>query len=531
MVQNGRVIRPRSAPAPLLWALLGVGAGLVGLTASYAAEMFFTLHRPLMSVVASMAAGTVPVHAHEVAVKYLALNDLPFFVFLLVLAGCLVCAWGGAGGRLRWWKPVASYTALAGVAAVAVATQTPGRIAQYLCLALGWVLALVVYFGLAWLLRRHLRERETPSAAAVAAPEPDQRRVVTSRRTLLGAVGVIAVVTVAGGLTARSIGTARRRTAGARSLVRLPAMNRPVVPAGAQSALPGAAPWRTPNQTFYVRDTALRTPTVDPNTWLLRVHGMVHQELTLTYADLVTLPVTERWITLSCAENEIGGDLAGNAWWTGVRVADVLRWAGVRDRAEVVVQTSEDGWQCTTDLAALLERDALLAFGMNGEVLPTEHGFPVRTVVPGMVGDASACKWLVDLEVTRAEPLAEGADPEPPLEVGLQARVDLVHTADPDAESGTEPVPDGVIVQGTLLGHDLHGARAEIQFDDGPWQVVSPMSVQDLPTDVWRQFEFRQRLVPGRHTVQVRALSGSGRRSEPDRVEVEVPEPGEPVSE
>ena len=67
-----------------------------------------------------------------------------------------------------------------------------------------------------------------------------------------------------------------------------------------------------------------------------------------------------------------------------------------------MLQTSEDGWTCGTPLAALTDdRNAMLAVAMNGRPLPIEHGFPVRTIVPGLYGYVSACKWVVDMEVTQ----------------------------------------------------------------------------------------------------------------------------------
>ena len=74
----------------------------------------------------------------------------------------------------------------------------------------------------------------------------------------------------------------------------------------------------------------------------------------------------------------------------------------MRDGADAVLQTSDDGWTCGTPLSALTDdRPAMLAVAMNGKPLPIEHGFPVRTIVPGLYGYVSACKWVVDLEVTR----------------------------------------------------------------------------------------------------------------------------------
>ena len=100
-------------------------------------------------------------------------------------------------------------------------------------------------------------------------------------------------------------------------------------------------------------------------------------------------------MTLNCVSNPVGGDLIGNAWWSGVRLKDLLAEAGVQAGADAVKQTSDDGWTCGTPLSALTDdRGAMLAIAINGEPLPIEHGFPVRTLVPGLYGYVSACKWV-----------------------------------------------------------------------------------------------------------------------------------------
>ena len=107
-------------------------------------------------------------------------------------------------------------------------------------------------------------------------------------------------------------------------------------------------------------------------------------------------------ITLTCVSNEVGGDLAGNARWQGVRTAEVLAMAKPQAGADCVLSTSYDGFTVTTPLEALTDgRDALLAVAMNGDPLPLEHGFPARMVVPGLYGYVSATKWVVDIDVTR----------------------------------------------------------------------------------------------------------------------------------
>ena len=87
-----------------------------------------------------------------------------------------------------------------------------------------------------------------------------------------------------------------------------------------------------PNDRFYRIDTALLTPSVDVATWTLRIFGMVDRETTLTWDELVALPMFEQYVTIACVSNEVGGKLVGNAKWTGVRLRDVLELAGVQAR-------------------------------------------------------------------------------------------------------------------------------------------------------------------------------------------------------
>ena len=65
--------------------------------------------------------------------------------------------------------------------------------------------------------------------------------------------------------------------------------------------LADVTPWRVPSAEFYRIDTALVVPTVNPNEWRLRIHGMVDREITLTYADLLERRLTEVWVTRNLA--------------------------------------------------------------------------------------------------------------------------------------------------------------------------------------------------------------------------------------
>ena len=160
-----------------------------------------------------------------------------------------------------------------------------------------------------------------------------------------------------------------------------------------------------PNDRFYRIDTALLTPVgrrrdVEPT-----VKGMVDREVTLTYADLAELPLFEQYVTIACVSNEVGGNLVGNAKWTGVKLREVLDMAGVQAGATQLVGRAVDGWTAgmPTDWVMNAEREPMIALKMNDELLPKIHGFPARLIVPGLYGYVSATKWLAELELTTLE--------------------------------------------------------------------------------------------------------------------------------
>ncbi len=126
----------------------------------------------------------------------------------------------------------------------------------------------------------------------------------------------------------------------------IPQPVQPVSAPGPESSfdVAGITPLVVPNGDFYRIDTALVTPSVNLATWNLRVHGMVDTEVNLTFDQLVELPLIEQYVTIACVSNEVGGNLVGNAKWTGVRLTDVLDMAGVHAEATQIVPRSVDGW-------------------------------------------------------------------------------------------------------------------------------------------------------------------------------------------
>jgi DMSO/TMAO reductase YedYZ molybdopterin-dependent catalytic subunit len=152
-------------------------------------------------------------------------------------------------------------------------------------------------------------------------------------------------------------------------------------------------------------------------------------------------------------------------------------------------------------------RDALLAIGMNGEPLPVEHGFPARTVVPGLYGYVSACKWIVDIKATtfaaeQAYWVQGGWAPQPPIE--LASRIDTPRNG------AKVRVGQQVAIAGVAWDQHVGVSRVEVQVEDGPWQRAVLAAVPS--TDTWRQWYLPW--TPdsaGDHTLRVRATDARGR--------------------
>jgi DMSO/TMAO reductase YedYZ molybdopterin-dependent catalytic subunit len=175
------------------------------------------------------------------------------------------------------------------------------------------------------------------------------------------------------------------------------------IPAGSifaeQTLAPFVASELTPNDKFYRIDTNIIVPSIDANTWRLNVRGLVRNgPLQFTYDELKAMPSTSEYATLECISNEIDGDLISTAYWKGVSLKSILEKAQVLPRAIYIVFRCSDGYDVGIPLDRGLMDGTILAYEMNGVPLPTEHGFPVRAIVPGLYGMMNA-KWITDIEL------------------------------------------------------------------------------------------------------------------------------------
>ena len=290
-----------------------------------------------------------------------------------------------------------------------------------------------------------------------------------------------------------------------------------------------------PNAHFYVRNH-FRAPVLDAVSWRLSVHGLVDHPLTLSMNDLSRLPTETRVVTLECAGNgrfTLNPPVEGEPWqlgavstaeWAGVPLTELVDRAGVLPAAtEIIFRGADRGrvdagrgdirFERSLPLDAIGNADALLAYTMNGEPLPLQHGYPVRLIVPGWYGVASV-KWLTDIELvdqpfngyfqtTKYCYETDGAPREP---VTLQ-RVRALIT-DPHA-GATIPAGD-VAFRGVAWSGAAPIAHVDISINNGPWERARLLD--NRPRHSWQWWELITRLdAIGPIAIRARATDLAGR--------------------
>jgi DMSO/TMAO reductase YedYZ molybdopterin-dependent catalytic subunit len=225
----------------------------------------------------------------------------------------------------------------------------------------------------------------------------------------------VAVISRRGFLVAAAGGALYSQDGGKRGVI-----VRSARPEDLEMELSGFSSYITPVERFFVR-THVYEPSVNAREWRLKVEGEVNQPLELTLEDVRKLPPVEVVSVLECAGNgrayfdppmpgiQWSDGAVGNARWRGVRLAAVLRRAGLKpsaaeillDGADIPIGTMPD-FQRSIPVKKAIDPNTLLAYEMNGEPLPPKHGFPLRAVVPGWAGD-SWMKWVTGIRVLNRE--------------------------------------------------------------------------------------------------------------------------------
>lgn len=338
-------------------------------------------------------------------------------------------------------------------------------------------------------------------------PDDDAEQLDTSRRTWLVTAGILGFG-AATGLLGVVVARLTSSVAAEREITVLPRprVPAPPIPPDVQPKNVALPSFVTDGADFYRVDTALSVPQLSRDAWRLRIHGMVEREITYSFDDLARFEVVEKPVTLTCVSNPVGGDLISNGLWTGYRLADLLRAAGVDPGADMLLSMSVDGFTVGTPVDALNDgRDALLAIGLNGQPLPVEHGYPARLVVAGLYGYVSATKWATDLELTRFDRAEaywtrQGWAPRAPIKT--ESRIDVPKRG--------QKVPAGSTTFGGVAWAQNRGVRGvEVRIDDGPWQPAQLGAAYSDQT--WRLWSLPwQASAPGSHTITVRATDNTG---------------------
>jgi sulfane dehydrogenase subunit SoxC len=258
---------------------------------------------------------------------------------------------------------------------------------------------------------------------------------------------------------------------------------------------------RTPDGAFYRRSN-FAVPRLDAAGWELPVRGGVEHPITFTMDTLHALPRHEATVTMECAGNgraallppapgvQWGLGAVSTATFAGARLSDVLAAARPRpDAVEVLFTGADRGlvgghgperpFARSLPLASALDGDVLLAWEMNGEPLPTEHGYPLRLVVPRWYGVASV-KWLAEVRVL-AEPfrghfqaekyvyLQEAGTPDGTPVTRMRVRALIASPSDGDAVvAGVE-----LELRGTAWSGEGEVVRVEVSADGGrSWRAA-----------------------------------------------------------
>ena len=499
-------------------AIAGYAGIVVALVALAVAEALTALRRSWRSPVLDVGDRMIDILAEypalkERAIDWFGTNDK---LALLIGIGVMLTIYAFVMGIVAFRKSLFVGSVMVGLFAVIGTWAALGRANSTLGAIVPTLVGAAVGVASLRFISRRLAApttTEDPAQPVDASGPASRRGFLGDAARVLGAFGAAALVLGVGG---RAVARTRFSAAKSRKNVSLPTAEEPLAALRSGFAVDVAEmpPFITPNEDFYRIDTALEVPQLSTDNYTLTVKGLVDNEIVITWQDLLNRPMIERDVTLTCVSNNVGGHYIGNARWIGARLDDLLREAGPRDGADMVVGRSVDGYECGFPLENALDgRDAMIAVAMNGEPLPLEHGFPARLVVPGLYGYVSATKWLTEIELTRFADFdhyweQRGWAEKAPIK--LQSRIDV--------PKGLARVPAGsVAVAGVAWAQQVGISGVEISIDDGDWEQAELADEDTI--DTWRQWVYRWDATPGRHSIKVRATDGDGNVQTSERAE------------
>ena len=361
---------------------------------------------------------------------------------------------------------------------------------------------IVFALSFTWLLRATLLAHPLAGETAEAA-------MLLTRRRLLNR-GLTAVVVAAAGALAWQFISSNLGL----NITRHPPLNigdapQRIVPA----PKPTYGPWtplsaQTPEVTsasdfYYVSKNFIGDPQIDSNTWKLTITGSVSNPVTLTYDQLRALPVVERYHTLECISNEVGGNLMSNALFRGARLADLLDYAGLQPGANELVFRAADDYSDRLHLSQAMDPLTLIVYEINGAPLPQAHGYPARMLVPGVYGMKNG-KWLTSLEVNSGDYMGywETRGWTKEATVKMTSRIDL-------PSDGAVLTSKPTWIAGVAYAADRGIGEVQVSTDSGTtWQPATLR--RPLGALTWVLWQYQWQPTSGSHILAVRAIDLDG---------------------
>lgn len=264
----------------------------------------------------------------------------------------------------------------------------------------------------------------------------------------------------------------------------------------------------TPNREFYITTYSDKVPAVNYDAQRLRIEGLVEKPYVLTMKELEAMKDTTEFVTLQCIGNPVGGDSIGNAQWEGVTLKKILDRAQPKGSIAKAAFFAEDGYSDSIPYNLAESEDVFLAFKMNGEPLPREHGYPLRAIVPGIYGMKNV-KWLSKIELVNYNFKGfwekKGWSDEAIIPLKSQILMPM---------SGKSIPAGNYMVGGVAFGGRYGVSRVQVSVDGGrTWAeaaVKAPLSKW-----AWSLWEYDWKPSrAGQYTIQVRGIDRSGKAQE-----------------
>jgi DMSO/TMAO reductase YedYZ molybdopterin-dependent catalytic subunit len=278
---------------------------------------------------------------------------------------------------------------------------------------------------------------------------------------------------------------------------------------------PGSlAPPITSNADFYVvTKNAVADPVVDANTWRLIIDGQVNHPVQIDYATLGALPAVDITKTLECISNltagcgmaSFGCDLISTAVWRGARLSDVLSLAGgLKSTVVNVIFLATDEFSSALAVDAVLDPETLVVYEMNGQILPREHGYPARLLVPGRYGMKNP-KWLAGIRAVD-QPYADWYQQRGWTKEGVIKTMSRIDVPADGASLASGPQR----VAGIAYAGDRGIRQVELSADGGmSWQLASLLELAP-GKDAMVRWQATIDMADTPITLAVRATDGTG---------------------